>query len=565
MATKSLPRSVFHIFVDSKYVDYIPIDFHQGYGWATINESRVTPDTIFFTGSTTKAFTAAAMSILIDSGNTTGLGYKTPISSLIPGAFELQDEWATRHVTIEDMLSHRTGMPRHDLAYGAPNLTAENVVKMMRHLPMTEEPRVRFQYCNMMFTTAGYIIESLTGRWLGDILHSFIWSPLGMNSTFFSMRDAKRATSDPSTPAFLATGYRWIDPRPDPEGAGKYRHNRTTDAVSYWAAERELPEFLLAQAAGAGAVCSTVLDYTHWLSAFLTGFKNVNGSVSSTGHTQLLAPRTLTPKRAGSTPITGTGTYTLGWMSETRHGADMFSHNGAVDGFGAQTGFIPSRQWGYAIFTNMIDEGNWVADILASKLVETALAVPEGERYDWESHYLERVANESKALLKGEEALFPKTTSDADGKKKEIARLPSPVSMEAYEGTYYHPGYQFMTINLTASASSSAASNRTLLATPSKRDWDSLNYLTHISSTFFLVEHVSPFPAAARISLQATRDVPGAVAGDVYMKSRAMFDVSVDGVVERFGLEIEPEMKAGKEGGGVGKMREGMIWFERVG
>jgi len=69
----------------------------------------VMPNTLFCGGSTTKAFTAAAMSMLVDTGS---LGWKTKVVDVLREDFVLQDEYATREITIEDILSHRTGMPR---------------------------------------------------------------------------------------------------------------------------------------------------------------------------------------------------------------------------------------------------------------------------------------------------------------------------------------------------------------------------------------------------------------------------------------------------------------------
>lgn len=95
----------------------------------------------------------------------------------------LADSWATSHVTLEDILSHRTGLPRHDLSYGGSQDTLKDVVRSLRHLPMTAEPRAEYQYCNLMFMTASYVTEVLEEKWLGDVLKERIWAPLGMTST----------------------------------------------------------------------------------------------------------------------------------------------------------------------------------------------------------------------------------------------------------------------------------------------------------------------------------------------------------------------------------------------
>jgi CubicO group peptidase (beta-lactamase class C family) len=144
----------------------------------------VTPSTLFYGGSTTKAFTAAAMSFLVDENK---LQWNTPISNLIRDDFVLENDYATTHTTIEDALSHRTGLPRHDFSYGGTydghKGMPKDVVRSLRHLPLTAEPRTRFQYCNIMFVVASYVIETLTGMWLGDVLKERIWRPLGMKST----------------------------------------------------------------------------------------------------------------------------------------------------------------------------------------------------------------------------------------------------------------------------------------------------------------------------------------------------------------------------------------------
>lgn len=101
-------------------------------------------------------------------------GWSTPISSIIRDDFVLQDEWATCHLTLEDAATHRTGMPRHDRAsireINGRKATPRDVVRNMRNLPLTVEPRTRFVYCNAMYVVLSHIIETVTGKGLGDVL-----------------------------------------------------------------------------------------------------------------------------------------------------------------------------------------------------------------------------------------------------------------------------------------------------------------------------------------------------------------------------------------------------------
>src|ERR1700710_1072032 len=122
------------------------------------------------------------MSLLVDDNDKyPEVQWNTPISNLIRDDFVLENAYATTHTTIEDALSHRSGMPAHDFSHGntydGHKGTPRDVVRSLRYLPLTAEPRTRYQYCNMMFAVAAYIIETLEGMWLGDVLWDRIWKP----------------------------------------------------------------------------------------------------------------------------------------------------------------------------------------------------------------------------------------------------------------------------------------------------------------------------------------------------------------------------------------------------
>jgi len=90
--------------------------------------------------------------LIQSSANTTSpLTWQTPIFTLIPSDFILPSDYATLHLTLEDAASHRNGMPRHDYSYAGPGFSVRDVVRSLRYLPMTTEPRTLFQYCNMMY------------------------------------------------------------------------------------------------------------------------------------------------------------------------------------------------------------------------------------------------------------------------------------------------------------------------------------------------------------------------------------------------------------------------------
>jgi CubicO group peptidase (beta-lactamase class C family) len=77
----------------------------------------VTPDIVFPICSVTKSFTATALALLVDEGR---LGWDMPVRAALP-EFRLRDSVATEQVSLRDLLTHRTGLPRHDwVPYGWP-------------------------------------------------------------------------------------------------------------------------------------------------------------------------------------------------------------------------------------------------------------------------------------------------------------------------------------------------------------------------------------------------------------------------------------------------------------
>lgn len=87
------------------------IIFCEGFGKRDLEQNlAVTPKTLFAIGSCTKAFTTMAMGILVERGK---LEWDKPVRNYLP-TFKLYDSYATEHITPRDLLTHRSGLPRHD-------------------------------------------------------------------------------------------------------------------------------------------------------------------------------------------------------------------------------------------------------------------------------------------------------------------------------------------------------------------------------------------------------------------------------------------------------------------
>ena len=163
--------------------------YSRGFGYRDIeNKSEMTKDTIHPIGSCTKSFTSTAIAMLVDEGK---LEWNSPVQEFIP-RFRLKDPIASSHVTIVDMLSHRTGLPRHDLVWINDEFTYEQILDKLPHLDPSADIRMKFQYCNLMYLAASVIIEELSGMSYNDFITRRIFKPLGMKNSNFSITEMQK-------------------------------------------------------------------------------------------------------------------------------------------------------------------------------------------------------------------------------------------------------------------------------------------------------------------------------------------------------------------------------------
>ena len=175
----------------------------KGYGLRDVEtQLPVTERTLMGIGSNSKSFTVVLMGMMVDEKT---IAWDVPVRTYLAD-FELKDEFATREMTPRDLVTHRSGLPRHDnLWYGRPFSRAE-LYRRLRYLEPTFSFRSRYQYQNLMFMTAGYLVERVSGRGWDELIRERIFNPLGMirsnttirespNSGDFAFPDTWRADS----------------------------------------------------------------------------------------------------------------------------------------------------------------------------------------------------------------------------------------------------------------------------------------------------------------------------------------------------------------------------------
>lgn len=189
-----LDTSAFRAYVKSVYDDFqIPsmtvammvdgkIVLSEGYGLKS-DANPTTPDdqTLYAIASLSKAFTAASIAMLVEEEK---LAWDDPVIKHLPW-FKLHDEYVTEHMTIEDLLCHRSGFITFDgdlLWYGT-DYSRKEAIERLAARPLTHEFRAEFGYQNLMFMTAGEVIEAASGKSWDDFVKERILEPLDMNRT----------------------------------------------------------------------------------------------------------------------------------------------------------------------------------------------------------------------------------------------------------------------------------------------------------------------------------------------------------------------------------------------
>ncbi|PVH88479.1 beta-lactamase/transpeptidase-like protein [Cadophora sp. DSE1049] len=411
----------------------------KGYGYSQYPDKPVKPDTLFNAASMAKAFTATAVSLLVDDDEQfPDVKWTTPVANLIGDDFVLSDN-RTNQVTVEDILSHRTGLPPCDDACYGTNAkvpdTPKSVTRKLRHLPLNRPIRTTYQYSNVMFAVAAHLVETLTGQHLADFLREKIWDPLGMTSTYYAGTDLneRRGTQD------VAVGY----------GYDK-------EKKEYF----EIPWPVQPEGRGAGEMISSALDYAEFLKCMI----NKTGPISEKGHEELVKPRIVTDE--GLKPFMSHICYALGWETFSYHGELIVGHDGATDGFTSKMIFIPRLKWGFVSFANTQD-GYEAQQKICWALVYDLLNVPIDKQFDWDEHF-QKERDENHPDTK--EDLYPKLPEPP---------LPTTLELSAYAGEYFHSGWGTHVVELK---------DGKLQVDSRDRTWKYILMLTHVSGEFFVAE-----------------------------------------------------------------------------
>ena len=277
------------------------------------NKTPVTPDTRFAIGSASKAFTGLLAVLAADDGK---LSLEDSPKKFLP-YFTLRDPDAAAKITIRDLLAHRSGLNRTDLAMITGVLSREELIQVAAQAKPTAKLGEKFQYQNIMYTAAGEAVAKAENSTWDKLIATRIFKPLGMNNSDTSAIDMQKARD-------FSFGY---------------DYNASTKVT------RRLPQRPIPAVAPAGAINSSARDMAQWV-RFMLGDGTFNGRriVSEKGFAEL------TKKQMN---ISGPVDYGLGWFLRQWSGHKVVEHGGNIDGFNSQVAFMPDQKLGFVLLTNV--------------------------------------------------------------------------------------------------------------------------------------------------------------------------------------------------------------------
>lgn len=330
----------------------------QGYGVRKLGGTEaVDADTIFPTGSTGKAVTAAALAILVDEGK---LGWDDKVIDHLPD-FRMHDAWVTREMTVRDLLVHRSG-----LGLGAGDLlfiprssrSRADITRALRHIKPATSFRSNYAYDNILYIVAGEVVAAASGQSWESFVRDRIFKPLGMRTAVSDEAD-RFATANRAQPhARLHPRLRGLGEQqvlPEREGLGQV-------------------------GAPAGGLSWSANDFARWLQAQLAmgalpDGKRVWSEASARAMWTPQVPIAIQKYPAPITDITPQfSNYALGWNVQDYRGVKVVQHGGAVFGVLAFVVLVPERNLGISLMMNAEDVG--VMRGLGYELLDHALGMP---------------------------------------------------------------------------------------------------------------------------------------------------------------------------------------------
>ena len=297
----------------------------KGYGVRSLNtKEKVDEHTLFGIASNSKAFTSAALGMLIDEKKLT---WDTKVRDVIP-EFKMYDPYVTEEFTVRDLLTHRSGLGlgAGDLMFWPDqnNFSKKDIIHNLRYLKPVSSFRTKYDYDNLLYIVAGEVVSRVSGVPWEDFIETRILQPLGMSQTAASFKRLKDKSNV-------------IDPHAPVEGTVKVIRRDWSETAN-----------------AAGGIYSNITDMSKWIIMQMDNGKYGNGKqlFSVDVHEEMWTPQTILPVRGNNSYNTHFSSYGLGWGLTDVKGYKQATHTGGLAGIVTQVTLLPELKLGIIVFTN---------------------------------------------------------------------------------------------------------------------------------------------------------------------------------------------------------------------
>jgi len=297
--------------------------FVKGYGYRDYEKKLpITTNTLFQIASNTKLFTSTSIGFLVNEGN---LDWDKPIKTFVP-SIQFYNNELNNTITIRDMLSHRTGVSRHDAIWYKSDFTRAELFEKLKYLEPVQPLRQGFLYNNLMYAAAGQIVGLIEGKTWEQIVQEKILNPLKMNSTVFSIADMTRQ-SDYFVP---------YNEKRDTTILYKINYYNETDGLG-----------------PAGSIISNITDLSHWLAALMNkGMYEGKQVIPEAVVSATMEPSIVLHNYSldqGYTEVLNP-VYGMGRRTQVYRGHQIVLHGGDLNGIHSQISYMPQDSIGVIVF-----------------------------------------------------------------------------------------------------------------------------------------------------------------------------------------------------------------------
>ena len=347
----------------------------KGYGFRDLKQKTpVNQATYFRLASTSKAFTAMTMAILVDEGKVT---WQDKVIDFLP-EFALSNSTITSKFTILDLFTHRSGLvggAGDSMLWPEPSgFTRAEIIHNLRYLTPEYRFRSTYAYSNVLYITAAEVVAKIAGQPWEQFLQERIFAPLQMDC------------------------YAGVVPQMAMNNAAmSYGHN---DAQGIYPIPRNALDNQSFVSAPAGGIVCNAKSMALWLQALLNEAQTSKGErlISEQQLQQIFTPHTplWISSHAKHTHHTRTKHYAIGWRVENVFDYEMISHTGSLSGYQAYAALIPELELGVIILNNGSNYG--VRDAVMQSIIKSVM--PQAKPTDWVAHYVDYQAKQEQRYLK---------------------------------------------------------------------------------------------------------------------------------------------------------------------